>query len=407
MDARDALGEPTATISRSALLHNASLIRREVPPGTKLCAVVKADGYGHGAELVVDALANFSTHPFPLPAVDAFAVADLDEAADLPEVEQPVMVLRPVENSFLGMQRARLELAIRRGWWLTVVSGSAADDVARIAERLNRRAHIHIMVDTGLNRVGVHPDGLDGLLARMNERCSLHVGGLYTHLVNAEDADDPVNIDQIARFLDKTDPIIESANGKICRHVANSGGIFFSPAAHLDMVRPGLALYGIDPTGKPSMDRRLRPVLRWTAPLIGIRNVRKGDSAGYGHTWTAPYDTRLGLLPVGYADGYPREFSNRAVVMLHGCVAPVVGRISMDLATIDLAQVPMAQLGDEVVLMDNDPLSPVSVYRLAEWSGTIPYEVFCRIGRRVKRLAIEPTDAKLASKGANEEEAGE
>ena len=407
MDARDALGEPTATVSRSALLHNASLLRRRVAPGTKLCAVVKANAYGHDANLVVDTLANFSTHPFPLPAVDVFAVADLDEAAELPDVEQPVLILRPVENTFLGRQRARLELAIRRGWWLTVVSPAAADDVARIAERLNKRAHIHVMVDTGLNRVGVHVDQLDVLLGRMAERLSLRVGGLYTHLVNAEDADDATNIDQIARFLDKTDAIVERLSGKVIRHVANSGGVFFSPAAHLDMVRPGLALYGIDPTGKPDMDRTLRPALKWTVPLIGIRDVKKGESVGYGHTWKAAADTRVGLLPVGYADGYPREFSNRAVVLLHGCPAPVVGRISMDLTTIDLGQVPMARIGDEVTLLDADPLSPVSVYKLAEWSNTIPYEVFCRIGRRVKRVAVEPTDAKVATMPGAEDEAND
>jgi alanine racemase len=133
-------------------------------------------------------------------------------------------------------------------------------------------------------------------------------------------------------------------------------------------------------------------VLKWTAPLVAVRSVRKGTGVGYGQTWQSPRDTRIGLIPIGYADGYPRTFSNRASVLIHGKPAPVVGRVSMDLTTVDLGEVSGAQIGDEVTLLDNDPLSPVSVYKLAEWAETIPYEVFCRIGPRVQRVVIEPED---------------
>ena len=118
--------------------------------------------------------------------------------------------------------------------------------------------------------------------------------------------------------------------------------------------------------------------MKWTAPIVGIRTVRKGTRVGYGQTWLSPHDTRIGLLPVGYADGYPRVRSNKAAVLVHGKQCPVVGQISMDLTTIDLGEVSQAQVGDEVTLLDNDPLSPVSVYALAKWADTIPYEVFCR-----------------------------
>src|SRR5271163_713867 len=173
MDAKDAIGEPTATISRSALIHNAAVVRRAVGRGVKICAVVKADAYGHDAAIVVDALANFSTNDFGVPSVDAFAVADLDEAIALPVVPQPVLILRPVENAFVGRQKNKIEVAIRNGWWLTVASATAADDVARIAVALGRRAHLHIMVDTGMNRAGVTVDSLDHLLDRIRSRSSL------------------------------------------------------------------------------------------------------------------------------------------------------------------------------------------------------------------------------------------
>ncbi len=403
MDARDAVGEPTAYISRSALLHNAAMIRRCLEPRTKLCAIVKADAYGHGAALVADTLANFARGESYSPTVDAFAVADLDEAAELSAIHQSLLILRPIENAFVGRQRAKIELAIRNEWWLTVATAAAAEDIARIAMAAGKRAHIHVMFDTGMNRAGTAADQIDSLLERIESRPSLHLAGLYTHFAQSEDAENPFTIEQLARFLDRTDAI-EARGGRIIRHAANSGAVFFSSSAHLDMVRPGISLYGIDPTGKPSIDRPLRPVMRWTAPLIGIRDIRPGETVGYGQTWTADRPTRIGLVPVGYADGYSREFSNRGVMLIHESQAPVVGRVSMDLTTIDLAQVPMAHLGDEVTILDDDPISAASVYKLAKWANTIPYEIFCRIGRRVRRVAIDPADDRKEMPSATEEE---
>jgi alanine racemase len=403
MDARDGLGEPTAYISRSALLHNAALIRRTVGPRVKICAIVKAGAYGHNADLVVDTLANFSTDGSDQPAVDGFAVADLDEAAALPSVAQTVLVLRPIENSFLGRQHAKIDFAIRNGWWLTVASAAAAVDIARIAIGAGRRAQLHVMVDTGMTRAGIGLDDLESLLQKIDSLPTLRLAGLYTHFSSSEDADHPWTIEQLVRFLDKTDAIAAQRLGKISRHAANSGAIFFTPPSHLDLVRPGISLYGIDPTGKPSIDRPLRPALRWTAPLIGIREVSNGVSIGYNQTWTAKRQTRIGLVPIGYADGYNRLFSNRAVMLVHGCPAPVVGRVSMDLTTIDLAQVPMAAIGDEVTILDNNPLSVASAYKLAELADTVPYEIFCRIGSRVRRLAVEPADSREINAIAEEE----
>ena len=281
MDARDALGEPTATVSRSALLHNAAVVRRAVGRGVKVCATIKANAYGHGAALVADTLANFSTNDFGTPSVDAFAVADLDEAAALPDTPLPVLVLRPVENCFVGRQRARVEEAVRAGWWLTVATPTAVDDIARIAAATGKRAHLHVLVDTGMSRGGVAADDLDGLLDRIEHRpASLRLAGLFTHFANGEDPDSPLTVEQLATFLDRTDGPAERSNGRLLRHAAASGATFFTPPAHLDLVRPGLALYGIDPSGRPTIDRPLKPALRWTAPLIGIRDVPAGGTVG-------------------------------------------------------------------------------------------------------------------------------
>jgi alanine racemase len=158
------------------------------------------------------------------------------------------------------------------------------------------------------------------------------------------------------------------------------------------MVRPGIALYGIDPLCRPVADRKLRPAMKWVAPLINIRDVKAGTGIGYGQTWHAERDCRIGLVPVGYADGYSRCFSNRARMMIHGQPAPVVGRVSMDLTTIDLTNIPNATIGEDVTILDNDPLSPASVYELARLAETIPYEILCGIGQRIHRVATDPAD---------------
>jgi alanine racemase len=397
MDAKATLGEPRVLISRRALLHNVRVIRRALlsPATTKVCAIIKADAYGHGAKLVADALTNFSSDEIEGPAVDALAVASIDEAGELPVGNGPVLpviVFRPLENLYLGRQRQAVEHAVRSGWTLTLCSPPAADDLARVAASLGKRANVQVMVDTGMTRSGVCADRCDELLHRIEHWPSLRLGGLCTHFARADEPDSAFTRVQILRFHRATESYAAAHAGKIVRHAANSGGLFFFPQTQLDMVRPGLALFGIDPGGEPSPLRPLRPALRWTAPLVNIRDIRAGVGVGYGQTWKAPRDSRIGLVPVGYADGYPRCYGGRAAVIVHGQPCPVVGRISMDLTTVDLTDCASARTGDEVTLLSDDPVSPASVYAHARWSDTIPYEVLCRIGPRVKRVAVDPED---------------
>lgn len=392
MDARHGASEPAVYISRAALLHNVGVVRRALGESTKICAIVKADAYGHDAQIVVDALCNFSHEGAEAPMVDALAVASIDEATALPPNPLPVMVLRPVENAFVGRQRAAIDHAVRSGWTLTLCSAAAANDVARIAMHAGKRANVQIMVDTGMRRSGVCLNHLDELILRIESHPSLRLCGLGTHFATAEDASNPLAVEQLHQFRAATDLYVRGAERTIRRHAANSGAIFFWPESQLDMVRPGISLYGIDPAGKPNLNRPLRPVLKWTAPLIGIRDVKRGATVGYGQTWKAGRDTRVGLVPVGYADGYSRRFSNRGVMLVHGKAAPIAGIVSMDMTTIDLGEISDAKVGDEVTILDNDPLSPASVYMLARWAETIPYEVVSRIGPRVKRIAINPSE---------------
>lgn len=391
MDAKHSLGQPRLLISRSALLHNARFVRKLVGQRVRICGTVKADAYGHGAGVVADALANFSDDSGK-PAVDGFAVATIDEAADLPESPLPVAVLRPVENCFLGRQRAAIELAIHSGWTLTLCSLPAVDDVSRIASQIGKRAHVQVMVDTGMTRSGIRPGEVDEILRRIETRPALRLIGIASHFASSEVADHPFTTQQLEWFRKSTDAYAAHYAGKMLRHIANSGGVFFTPASHLDLVRPGISLLGIDPTGKPNTDRPLRPALKWTAPIVAIHDVKAGQSVGYNQAWVADHDTKIGVIPIGYADGYSREFGGAAVMTLNHRQLPVVGRVSMDFTTVDLSAVPNAVVGDEVTVLDNDPIAPNSVYRLAEIAKTIPYEIFCRIGPRVTRVGVEPED---------------
>jgi alanine racemase len=395
MEARTNIAESRVSISRAALMHNVRLLRRSIAPGVRLCAVVKADAYGHGAATVVDTLCNFTSEDTESPAVDYLAVATIDEAAQLPDSVLPVLILRPVENTFAGRNRDAIEHAIQNGWILLISSPAAVDDVARLAIKIGRRASVHVMVDTGLTRTGTSLENLFTLLTRIESRGSaLRLLAIGTHFANSEIAHDPFTKEQLARFHAATDGFIGATPRKILRHACNSGGVFFAGAeAQFDMIRPGVALYGIDPTLRPNLDRPLRPVLKWTAPLVAIHDIRASATVGYGQSWIAARDTRIGVVPVGYADGYLRSLSNRGVMMLGKFGVPVVGRVSMDYTCIDLHDVPHARIGDEVTILDNDPLSPASAYEIARRGETIPYELFTRIGPRIKRFAVDPEES--------------
>ena len=389
MDVKETLGEPRLMISRAAILHNIRVLRRFLLPEAKICAIVKADAYGIGAKIVADTLASFSIDDSERPAVDSFAVATIDEAADLSTGELPIMVLRPIENVYLGRQRSSIEYAIRAGWTLTVDTPAAVDDVARIAMACHRRGLINVMLDTGMSRGGVSIEGFPFLVERIEGHPSLKLMSVGTHFSSSEVSPDPLTRQQLTKFIAVTETLHEALGRPIRRHAANTGGIFFTPESQLDMVRPGIGIYGIDPSLKPSIDRPLRPAIKWTAPIIGIKTIPQGTSVGYNETWIARRPTRVGMLPIGYADGYFRAFSNRASVIVHDRACPVIGKVSMDLTTVDLTDVPQAAMGDEVTILDNDPLSSASIYRLASIAGTIPYEILTSIGPRVRRVSAD------------------
>ena len=404
---RATAGRPRLVVSRSALRHNVRLLRDATGPESSFCAVVKADAYGHGAAAVVDALCDAFDDPnLPNPAVDWLAVATIGEALKLPDHDVPVMVLRPVECVYLGENRHELEAAVRRGITLSLATVSAADDVARVAERLGVRARVQVMLDTGMNREMCEPRHFAELLDAVSRRPALELVATGTHFTDGEAGDElPHNDEQCRQLLDLLDEAAATPGGtnhdRLRVHVANSGGILGSGRTAatagegvFDLVRGGLALYGIDPCDPPS-NPGLRPAAKWTAPLLLARDLAPGQSVGYGRTWTASKPIRLGTIPVGYADGYQRILSNKSVVRIpapegeNDAFCPLVGRVSMDYITVDLTSAPWIKVGDEITLVDNDPASPCSAANLAKVAETIPYEILCGIGRRVTRVYVD------------------
>lgn len=394
MDAKHFLGEPRLLISPDALRTNLRTLRRHLAPTVRICAVLKANAYGHGAKVIAQVLRQIETE-CPFDRVDAFAVATFEEADELRDLDKPVMLLRPVENAFLGRQRELIEHAILNGWILTLRSASAADDIARIAMHLQKRASVQIMVDTGMRRCGVAYDEFAHVLERTLHHPTLRLDGVGTHFANSELSGNPFTLQQLRFFNRLLDgyPILES----VPKHAANSGAIFFTPRAHFDLVRPGLSLYGIDPTGHPSVDRPLAPVATLAAPIIAVHDVEVGESVGYGQTFVATEPTRIGIVALGYADGYPRAASNRGVVRVLGHSCGVVGRVSMDMTAVNLTRCPDAGIGDEAVLIDSDPHSPASIYALTRITDQIAYEILTGLGSRIKRVICptNPTEQTL------------
>ena len=386
-------GEARAVISRSALLHNAAVLRRAAG-GARLCGVVKADAYGHGAGLVAEALTALAVGEGPAePAAGMLAVATFDEAAALQEVHAEILVLRPVANTFAGRNRRLLAEALRRGNVVSVLDGAGADDAARAAESVGGRAKVCAALDTGMTREGAPPAAFAALVAQIRRDPRLVLHSVSTHLAVGELADEPFTAAQIEAFDEATRDLPDG----VLRHASNSGGVFTCPAGRFDVVRPGIALYGVDPAGRPHPDRPLRPVMKVLAPVAYVRDLPAGATVGYGRTWTAARPTRLGLLPLGYADGFPRLAGPHAVVRVGpNQFAPIVGTVSMDYVTIDLTDFPHVNRGDDVMVLDDDPTSPASVYALARHARTIPYEVLCHAGRRLPRVAADPSDADLA-----------
>jgi alanine racemase len=377
MVAMPAIRATRAEIDLAALRHNAAVLRRAAG-GTALAAVVKADAYGHGAVGVARALAGL---------VERFAVSLIEEGIELRDagITEPILVMGP---SLAGGHRELCE----RGLTAVVSDPGDLDALAAIGRARGRPVPIHIKVDTGMGRLGIAAGELAGLLARAGSGGGLLVEGLCTHFASADLPDlaeaRRVTHAQLAAF-DRAiaDAHAAGATGLVC-HAANSAGVIRFPAARFDLCRPGLAMYG---NGLAPAGESLRPVMHLVSQIAQVRAVAAGQAVSYGGLWRAARASRVAVLPIGYADGYPRRLTGSAEVLVNGRRCPVVGAISMDMTLVDVTTLGHdAGVGDAVVFLGAQGEERITAAELAERAGVTEYEVTCAVSKRVPRTALAP-----------------
>jgi alanine racemase len=376
-----------------ALRANLTRLRTLVAPAG-VAAVVKANAYGHGLVPVALALAE---------TVDLLCVFSVDEAGALREagVETPLLVLGPTEPRDLAAA-----LAARTA--TTLWSGGAyARDVARAACAAGRPFPVHVKIDTGVTRFGCEPDEAAALFAALEaEPGAFAIEGAYTHLAAAEELESAFTRDQLRRFDGALAPAGDLRARGIRRHAAASAAALLYPESRYDLVRIGIATYGIwpSPQTQAAAGRRLalEPALRWTTRLAVVRDVEAGRSIGYGCTYATTRPSRIGVLPLGYAEGIPRSTGGRGTVLICGKRAPLIGRVCMDVAFVDVTEIPQAHAGSDVTLLGRDGPNAIGAEEWANWAGTIAYEIVARLpGEPARTLAAQPSNAAIASESAS------
>ena len=368
-----------AQINTDDLVHNFHALKSCCRPGVRLCAPVKADAYGHSMAVVAPAVYEAGA--------DSAAVATLSEAVELRELgwDRPILVLGNVLAVSDSVEREeRLGVVLDYRLTLTITDRDVVDFIEE--QDLPGRIDVHLKLDTGMGRMGATPDDGAMLLRRLINSTRIRLAGVYSHFATADFEDIRIAREQFAAFQ----RFIESSGSRmppgVITHLANSAATITMPEAHFDMVRPGLALYGYYPSAHMRENIDLRPILRLVSHFSVVKELPAGHCVGYGKTFVTKRPTRLGIVPIGYADGYLRLLSNSSVVGTNWGDAPVIGRVSMDQMAVDLTDLPQAGPGSEVVLIDHRRERPNSVESIAERLGTIPYEVTCLLGERIDRV---------------------
>jgi alanine racemase len=267
------------------------------------------------------------------------------------------------------------------------------EQIAALARLEGRReVSVHLKVDTGMGRLGTSPRDVDAILSAFARHPEVRLDGLMTHLACADADDSEPTLEQLRRFQVIEAKARAAGLEPRVRHAANSAGMLRTPSAQLDLVRPGIALFGVPP--RPGVTDELKPVMRVRSEIVALRTIEPGEAIGYGHTWEAKRTSHIATVPIGYADGLSRQLSNRGHTLVRGRRAPIAGTVSMDLTMIDVTDIPGARLGDEVVVLgaQEGPLGKdvIAVEEIAEHVGTIPWEVLTSISRRVPRFYREP-----------------
>lgn len=366
-----------AEIELTAIEHNMRVFLQAVSPGTRVMAVVKADGYGHGAVAVareaVSAGASF------------LGVATVEEGLELRAggITSPILVLGFTPGDYAP-------LLLDHDITATVFTWAEAETFSRQALRFGRKQPVHVKIDTGMSRVGLFPcETADQFIRQLADLPGLVLEGIFTHFAAADQADPSYTRWQLARFLILCDKLACQGVRIPLRHAANSAAALRLPETHLEMVRVGIALYGLSPgSALPGKEAFLRPAMAFKSRVVFLKDVPAGTNVSYGCTYTTNEPARLATLPVGYGDGYPRKLSNLGQVLIRGQRAPVAGRVCMDQVIVRVDHIEGVAAGDEAVLFGNQEEAALSADEVAAWLETINYEVVTAVSRRVPRVYL-------------------
>ena len=355
---RDAFAE----VNLGAIKHNLTKIREHIQPQAKLCVVVKANAYGHGAVEVAKVAQDVGA--------DFLAVATVEEGLELRRAgfELPILILGLIPDS-------AVKISVENNLTLTVCDLNFAKKISAVAAEKNILAKVHLKIETGMGRIGIFPDDAVEVAEKISKLPNVELEGLFTHFSDADSIDKTFTNEQLKIFTDTSEKI------KI-RHIAESAAILEIPSAHLDMVRSGIITYGLYPSAEVQKTIQLRPAMKLVAKIVYLKKISAGTSIGYGRDFIAEKDSVIATLPVGYADGYIRAYKNFHVEV-KGKLAPIAGRICMDQFMVDVTEIPDVKVGDEVILFGGDL---ISIDDAAEHLHTINYEVTCLVSDRVPRI---------------------
>ncbi|HOK66265.1 MAG TPA: alanine racemase [Anaerohalosphaeraceae bacterium] len=359
------------------LLDNVRALRGLCAPTTRFCAVVKANAYGHGIREVVNILKNGP--------VDFFAVATFYEALHIRPLvhRQSILILEPIHPAQPAEQ---IRACAAAGFHCVLASLEGLDWAGKALAGTDRILPVHLNIETGMGRCGMPPEEAAVLLTRLRSQTMLRLAGVFTHYATADEDDISFAWEQHRRFETFLQEHRLKDRPDLLIHSCNSAATLKMPPAHYTMVRCGISMYGYysRPTSQPPIC--LKPVLKLQAPLTLIKKIKAGESVGYGRSFLAKRDTLAAIVPLGYADGYRRAFSNKAVMKLGDRFIPVIGRVCMDQLIVDVTDVPNVQTGQMVTVIDDDHQSPCGVYALAELADTICYEILTMIHAHVNRI---------------------
>ena len=358
-----------AEINLGAIRHNLTEIRRHIQPSAKLCAVVKANAYGHGA-LEVSKVAEEI-------GADFLAVATVEEGLQLRRAgfNLPILILGliPYDDA---------EIIVENKITATVSDFELAGKISAAAVKFDTQAKIHLKVETGMGRIGLFPNDAVEIAERISKLPNIEIEGIFSHFADADSADKTFTLRQLEIFKNTCEKISERGIKIKIRHIAESAAILEIPAAHLDMVRAGIITYGLYPSESVKHTIEIFPAMKLVAKVAYIKEIPAGTSIGYGREYTASKRSTIATVPLGYADGYIRAYKNFHVEIC-GKLAKIAGRVCMDQFMVDVTEIPNVKIGDEVILFGSEK---ISIDDAARHLNTINYEITCLVSDRVQRV---------------------